>query len=101
MSRTAKKFAVVAVVVGILALSLGSIAFAAEPGTPEVCDGTGTMARLHGQGAICDGECEDPLQTQTHARLQLATCDATCVLDENGTSPTASSGLMKQVGKRG
>ena len=64
MSIVAKIFAVIAVVGGILALSLGSIAFAAEPNTPAVCDETGAMTRLHAQDATCVGTCEDPLQTR-------------------------------------
>jgi hypothetical protein len=131
MSRTTKIFAVIAVVGGILALSIGSIAFAAEPNTSVVCGETGVMTRLHAQGTTCDGTCEDPLQTQTHARLQiqdpacdaidcvgecedqlqtqtriheqlqLTTCDATCLLAEDGTGPEALGGSVNQFGKKG
>lgn len=80
MTKALKIFAVVAVIGGILALTLGGIALAAETDA-SVCDGTGTKARLHAQDGTCDEECTgDPLgtMTQQRIRLQTAECDGTC-----------------------
>lgn len=104
MTKMTKIVAVVAIAGGILALTLGGIALAAEPGT-GVCDGTGAKARLNAQDGTCgaeclgeplgtmnqqrlmlqteecDGVCEEPLQTQTRTHNQLMIQDGTCSED--------------------